>query len=53
MIIEFSASRNKLFDNKLHRYQELNSKYFMQQDMSKDEISEWNKLEQWLKVHNN
>jgi hypothetical protein len=53
MVIDFGTSKNKLYDSKLHRYQELNSMYFMQQEMSKAEISEWNKLEQWLKIHNN
>jgi hypothetical protein len=53
MVIEFGTSRNKLLDSKLHRYRELNSKYFMQQEMSDIEVVEWNKLEQWLKIHSN
>lgn len=53
MVIEFGTSKNKLYENKLHRYQKFNSKYFMQQEMTNAEISEWNKLENWLKIHNN
>jgi hypothetical protein len=53
MVIEFSTNKQKLFNSYLHRYQELNSKYFMQQEMSNDEVIEWNKLENWLKIHNN
>lgn len=52
MVIEFSTSRNKLYENKLKRFQELNSKYFMQ-NMNDDEVIEWNELEKWLKIHNN
>jgi hypothetical protein len=51
MVVEFSTSKNKLYNSKLHRYQELNTKYFNQQEMSNAEIFEWNKLEQWLKLH--
>jgi len=53
MVIEFGTSKNKLYENKLYRYQKLNSKYFMQQEMTNAEIYEWNKLENWLKIHNN
>ncbi len=53
MVIQFNVTRDKLFDSKLHRYKELNSMYFMQQEMSNAEIIEWNDLEIWLKVHNN
>lgn len=52
MIIEFGTSRNKIFVSKLKRFQELNSKYFMQ-NMSDVEVIEWNELEKWLKLHNN
>lgn len=53
MVIQFNTSVNELYNNKLHRYKELNSMYYMQQEMSNAEIIEWNDLEQWLKVHDN
>jgi hypothetical protein len=52
MVIEFWTSKEQLIKSKRKRFEELNTMYFMQQEMNNAEVVEWNELEQWLKIHN-
>ena len=50
MVIEFSTSRNKLYDNKLNRFTQLKIGYF-NQNLSDAEELELSEIENWLKIH--
>lgn len=51
MIIEFGTSKNKLYENKLKRFNQLKIGYF-EQNLSNTEEVELNEIENWLKIHN-
>lgn len=51
MVIEFGTSRNKLYENKLKRFNQLKIGYF-EQNLSETEAIELNEIGNWLKVHN-
>jgi hypothetical protein len=50
MVIEFKSSKDKLIESKRKRFKELNTRYFIQ-NITDDEVIEWNKLEDWLRIH--
>jgi hypothetical protein len=52
MVIQFNTRVNELYNNKLHRFNQLKIGYF-EQNLSEIEEIELNQLESWLKVHNN
>lgn len=52
MVIEFSTSRNKLYDDKLYRFNQLKIWSF-EQNLSKPEEIELINIRKWLKIHNN
>jgi hypothetical protein len=52
MVVEFRASKNKLLESKLYRFNQLKIGYF-EQNLSETEENELNEIEKWLKIHNN
>lgn len=50
MVIEFSTSRNKLFDSKLHRFEEMKPRAY-QESLEPWEEKEFEELYNWLQIH--
>lgn len=51
-VIQFKSRTSSLLQKKLRRFNELKIKYFEDAFIENDE-DEFNKLAEWLKIHNN